>query len=315
MLSACTTVAPPPQQHPLDETIVRSRDAARLDPRTLFDAAAEADVVLLGEKHDNPRHHALELRMLRELVARGRQPALGLEMADVSQSAILMRYVARGGDGHAARESAQTLAAALGWSDDDWRVDAYGPLLDYAREQGLRVFGADLPVALRRRISEVGIDGLTGVERSLLPDTPPAEAAYADLTRGRIREAHCGHGSPAYLDRLLANWTARNETIARAVDAALDAGDGRPVVLVVGWGHLRNDRGVPERLRRLRPQARVVALGMRETRPALTDLASYVAPLSSGGVDFPPDHPYLWLTAPVASDHPDPCAAFRRATG
>ena len=43
---------------------MRSRDAARLDPRTLFDAAAEADVVLLGEKHDNPRHHELELRMV-----------------------------------------------------------------------------------------------------------------------------------------------------------------------------------------------------------------------------------------------------------
>jgi uncharacterized iron-regulated protein len=297
--------------HPLSGRIVRTTDGRVFEPDALFDRAADADVVLLGEKHDNHHHHALELRMLQELVARGRRPALGLEMAHAAQSASLMRYVASAQSKRAPADPDAALRAALGWQDEAWLWEAYGPLLRHAREQGLTLFGADLPVSLRRRMASTPIPDLTGVERALLPDTPPAEPAYVRITRERIREAHCGHGSDAYLDRLLDVWAARNETMARAIVAALDADDGRPVVLVVGWGHLRNDRGVPERVRRLRPETTVLSLGLRETRTGRVEVADYAAAPETHGEALPPDHPYLWFTPPTAQAASDPCAAFR----
>jgi uncharacterized iron-regulated protein len=314
LLASCGVAPTTKPPHPLTGQILRSADGARLSPDDLFAAAGDADVVLLGETHDNEHHHALQLRMLRELIGRGRRPALGLEMVDTTQSATLMRYVVSAQSKHAAADPDATLRRALGWSHDDWRWTAYGPLLAEARAQGLVVFGADLPVSLRRRMASTARTDLTGAERALVPDAPPAEQRYAALTRERIREAHCGHGSDEYLDRLLEVWTARNETMARAVVAALDASDGQPVVLVVGRGHLRNDRGVPQRVRRLRPQATVLSLGLRETQPSRTALSDYTAPPEDAGT-LGPDYPYLWLTPGATATAPDPCAVFRHRHG
>ena len=314
LVAGCAGAPQGPLPHPLAEQVLRSDDRTRLDPATLFDLAAAAQVVLLGEKHDNPRHHELELQMLRELVARGRRPAIGLEVFDTSQSGLIMGYVAGKDSPHARDNPDAQLRAALGWDgDSDERWQAYGPLLRFAREEGLTVFGADLPVALRRRIATVGIPGLTGVEREQIPDTPAADATYLALTRERIREAHCGYGSDEYLGRLVENWTARNESMARAVAAALAAGDGEPVVLVVGWGHLRNGHGVPERIARLAPRAVQLNLGLRELHPDHTGPDHYVSRLDFEGRRFEPDHPYVWFTAPLAREERDLCAVFRKA--
>jgi uncharacterized iron-regulated protein len=311
LLNGCA--APPGAvDHPLTGRIV-DHHAREVAGEKLFQALAQAEVVYLGEKHDNAVHHAHQLTVLRELVARGRRPALGLEMVSAPETSTLMRYAAQSENPHAGASPEQQLRGALGWPDtEDWRWRAYGPLLEFARAESLAVFGADLPVSLRRRIAVAGIDGLSGVERARLPDTPPPDDAYAELMRTRIREAHCGYGSEEYLDRLLANWVVRNERMARTIAATLAAGDGEPVVLVVGGAHLRHNLGVPARVQRLRPGVRQLNLGLREVDPAHVDAHGYVAELEFAGTRFAPDHDYFWFTAPSPEPEPDPCAVFKK---
>ena len=52
----------------------------------MADIAAARDFVLLGEKHDNPDHHRLQAWMIDALVARGRRPAIAMEMLDAEQA-------------------------------------------------------------------------------------------------------------------------------------------------------------------------------------------------------------------------------------
>src|SRR5512146_211964 len=69
-----------------------------VDASSAFDDLATARFVLLGERHDNPDHHALQARVVRELVARGRRPAVAFEMLGTDQADVVTRQVASAPD-------------------------------------------------------------------------------------------------------------------------------------------------------------------------------------------------------------------------
>ena len=51
--------------------------------------AQSAEVVYLGELHDNPQHHAIQARVLETLLAAGARPALAFEMVPETRQAAL----------------------------------------------------------------------------------------------------------------------------------------------------------------------------------------------------------------------------------
>ncbi len=65
--------------HPLVGTIVRLADATTLSPPELIQALLHTDVILLGEKHDNPDHHALQTWVFRQVIQAGRRPGVVFE--------------------------------------------------------------------------------------------------------------------------------------------------------------------------------------------------------------------------------------------
>ena len=77
LLSACQASLPAlpawqsPEglQQPELGQIVELRTGARLTPEQLLTRLAAAPKVLVGERHDNPDHHALQLWLLRALAA------------------------------------------------------------------------------------------------------------------------------------------------------------------------------------------------------------------------------------------------------
>ena len=76
-------------EHPLAGTIVRPTDPrlptsgagfTRFAPEQLIQALSSTDVILLGEKHDNPDHHALQTWVLRQVIQAGQRPGVVFEM-------------------------------------------------------------------------------------------------------------------------------------------------------------------------------------------------------------------------------------------
>src|SRR5262249_11227032 len=53
--------------------------AAFVSPSAMLERLSRAKFVLVGERHDNPDHHRLQAKVIAELVARGRRPAVVLE--------------------------------------------------------------------------------------------------------------------------------------------------------------------------------------------------------------------------------------------
>ena len=240
-------------------------------------AGAEADVVLLGEVHDNPRHHAVQAEVLAVLSP----AALVFEMISADEAARITPDIA---------PDAARLSDVLNWSASGWP--------DFADYAPLFAFGADLPVygaeigrdsaqaAFEAGAAEVfsGEPARFGLDRAL----PEAEQAAREADQ---LAAHCDALPPELLPGFVEAQRLRDASLARATLEA-HAAHGPPVAVITGNGHARRDWGVPALLAIAEPGLEVVAVGQFEAAP-------------EGEVPFD-----LWTVAePV--DRADPCAAFR----
>lgn len=180
-----------------------------------------ADAMLLGERHDDPRHQAWHRETVRELAAGGRLAVLALEMAERGAAT----------DGLPTDAGEDTVRAALRWNEAAWPWQAYGPAVMAAVRAGVPVRGANLPRAqMRAAMNDPTLDGA-------LPG--PA----LERQRAAVREGHCGllpEGQIAPMTRIQ---IARDRSMAQTVTEA--ARPGRTVLLVAGAGHVDADLGVP----------------------------------------------------------------------
>ena len=96
----------------------------------------ECDVVFLGEVHDSPDAHELQLELTRRLHELHGEVTLSLEMFERDVQPHLDAYVL------GRSTEAELLAAARPWSN---YASAYRPAVEYARAHGLHVLAACLP--------------------------------------------------------------------------------------------------------------------------------------------------------------------------
>ncbi|MCC5970435.1 MAG: ChaN family lipoprotein [Pararhodobacter sp.] len=256
--------------------------AAKGDPiaTAALAAMSEADIVILGEVHDNPEHHRNQARAVAAIAP----AALVWEMLTPGQAARMPDV----------RDDAQAVAEALDWDATGWPdFSLYHPIVLAA--PGAQTYGAGVPRERARRVfeepaSEVFAD-LFGVDAGPLGlDTPLAPADQA-AREAEQATAHCDALPGHLLPGMVAAQRLRDAALAHVALTAF-AETGGPVVVIAGTGHARNDIGIPAFLRQAEGDLRVVTLGQMEAEP---------------DADAPFD---FWIvTEPVS--RPDPCAAFR----
>jgi uncharacterized iron-regulated protein len=292
--------SPHGRDHPLAGRIWSVGQRRFVDPTGLLRRLAPARFVLLGEQHDNADHHRLQAWILRELIARGRRPAVGFEMLSLDDVPALEQYLAaRPGD-------AAGLGLAVGWSRagwPDWHL--YQPIADAALAAGLGIAATDLG---RATVDAVRRHGLAAMDPALQArlglDRPLSAASQAEMSAD-LADAHCGHPPAGVIEGMVAIQRARDAHMAwRLVSAVGPQG----AVLIAGAGHVRRDRGVPATVARLEPGASVASLAFLEVSPGATEPDAY-AVRSSGGRALPYD--YVWFTP--RQEDTDPCERFRRS--
>ena len=198
-------------------------------------APPPADVYVLGERHDNPGHHAAQA----EWVAAIGPTAVVFEMMTVEQAARIAPGTAR---------DAATLGPLLDWSESGWPdIALYAPIM---AASDARILGA---AGGSDDLSPYGLDD----------PLPPGQQARREALQAA---SHCGMLPDEVLPRFVA---AQREADARFAARTIDAHDryGPPVVLIAGNGHARTDWGVPAAIARVRPELRVVAVVQSEGEP------------------------------------------------
>lgn len=241
----------------------------------LVHAMADAEVVFLGEQHDDAVAHALQLRLLEAAGALGRPVALSLEMFERDVQPVLDEY--RAG---LIRER-DFLAAARPWGN--YTTD-YRPLVEYAIENDFPVLAANAPGRYVNRVARLGpgaLDSLSADAKATLPPLPvaPASAALAApftaLMEGMMGHvapdsaatdsipAHPAHGSAPTMANLLAAQNLRDAAMGWTIAEHLRANPEAFVLHLNGSFHSEGGLGVPEHLARYRPGTRALVVTMR----------------------------------------------------
>jgi len=237
---------------------------------------AGADVVILGEVHDNPLHHTHQARAVEAL----RPKALVFEMLSPD---LAKGQLAPPGD-------AATVAKALGWDSRGWPdFTLYHPILLAAPDA--RIFGAEVPRDKARQAFETGIAELFGKAAQVYGLTTPLSAPEQAAREAEQAEAHCNALPADLLPGMVEVQRLRDAVLARAVVQAM-AETGGPVAVITGAGHARRDQGLPVPLALVAPDLRVLSIGQFEEAA-------------------PADPAFdLWLVTPAAARE-DPCRAFK----
>lgn len=285
--------APLEREHPLTGRIWDVKAGRFVDAAAVTQRLAGARYVLLGEKHDNPDHHAIQAALVRALFAAGRRPAVAFEQLTADQAPSLARHLA------SAPRDAAGVGEAVNWKRSGWPDFAlYQPIVEAALEAGVPVVAGNLGNATIRSVAR-GEPGAVPAELSARYglDRPLAPAVQARLT-AEIRDAHCGHLPAARVESMVLAQRARDATLA---DSLLSRADGG--VLIAGVGHVRADQGVPLYLASRAPGAPIVVVAPLEAHDGLTKAEDYAAQFD-GALPFD----FVWFTPRM--DYKDPCAGF-----
>jgi len=225
------------------------------EPGALADALRGVPVVLLGEMHDNPAHHALRAAALERLAAGGARPALAFEQFDRERQADIdqaRRAQPRDADALIAR------AGGRGW---DWPL--YRPFVQLALDHDLPIVAANLSRADAGRVIR---EGFSAVFDAPTRHALGLDALALELVAAHERavvDGHCGLLPAAMVAPMARAQIARDAVLA----AAIAPHAARGVVLLTGNGHARRDIGVARWLPASLQGAALVSIGFLETQP------------------------------------------------
>ena len=317
-LAACSSLSKPHPQvknrhDPLIDQIYSSSAAETINFNELLGAMQDSDVIYLGENHDNTHHHRLQLDIIKAMVEKGLQPAIGFEFFSRHQTSHLIRHQKSPDIFHKAdseHSAEKLLRIQLGWAenrDDDW--NHLYPILKYAREHELPVFGADLSPVLRKQLSKSGYEGLSPVEKLLVTQSSFSNPDYQEFMYQSFTRAHCGWRDEGYLQKLYATWLARNESMAESIVAMHRASPDQPIVVILGAGHTEYNMAVYERTLNLEPDIRQLNLRLQTVAEKPLPAEDYFQPLKINDQSFGLPYEYAWFTARMP-EREDPCKAF-----
>lgn len=293
-LLVCTTLLQP-LAATAGERIVDARSGAEVGQDALVAALRKSRYILLGERHDNPRHHERRGEIVRSL----------------GRSIVVAEHLPRGGvvdfgtltlDGRDP-DALQNALSAAGFDGKGWRWPLPYPLFSEIAASGSRLLGGNLP---RDAVRDIARNGVTAAPDDIAREIaahPLAEMADARLDADLIR-GHCNELPATRLPGLRLAQQARDAAMAAVLRNAEGTAEGSsPLLLVAGNGHVRRDYGVPRFL---------------IESPTLSTSSTSPVTLSIGFVEDESEleaaqrdglYDYVWLTAAPA--RPDPCAELR----
>ena len=218
----------------------------------LMGKIAPKELIFIGEVHDNPEHHLIQVQILQALGHRDGGFALGMEYFQMPDKAEIDRYL----KGETTEEE---FLRGVDWAGS-WGYDyhLYRPLLLLAKARGIEVLALNAPKEIVRKIARGGLETLSPDERSRLPQDIDLdnEAHRAYVLEAYKQRAH--HELPNF-DSFYEAQCVWEETMAHNISVYLKDKKNKMVVLA-GNGHIVNKFGIPLRTTRRVPVSLVTIM-------------------------------------------------------
>lgn len=283
--------SPPPGA----EEIFKLPEGEKKSFHQMMDDLQEARVIFIGESHDQMEHHQIQWKVLKDLLARGRAVAVGMEMFEKRQQPILDRW-------SQGLLSEEEFLKEVEW-EKTWSMDyqLYRSILEGAKAYHLKVIGLNVERELVRKVAKHGIEKLAPEDKLKLPEIDLSDKDHLAYVKMIYRD-HQG-GSAETFEHFYQAQTLWDEGMAETLSQFLNSseGSGKTVVVITGSGHIVYDFGIPKRFYRRTPLP-YRSLVLKTWKENLAE------DLSHPGISKPIGD-YLWIT------HPSPLEKKRPRLG
>src|SRR5512144_1292378 len=234
------------------ERVYDSRHKRFTDFEAMLAELARADIVLVGEQHDDRNTHRLELALLEGLMRRRMPITLSLEMFERDAQKALSDYES----GSISEE--EFLKQSRPWPR--YATD-YRPLVEVASAHKWTIVAANVPRRIAAEVSKAGLgslDKLTPEERAWVADKFDCpKDKYRERFVDEMKQQHPMPGSEklqaaeleAMYDRFYLAQCVKDETMADSIVRARGAGKAL-IVHYTGAFHSDFGQGTAERIRR-----------------------------------------------------------------
>ncbi len=225
----------------------------------ILKSLAAADVVFLGEFHDDTIAHAIQLEIFKRAIDQNgakRKVTLSLEMFERDVQTVVNEYLA----GQISEN--HFLLSSRPWPR---YKDDYRPLVELAKEKKLEVIAANAPRRYVNMVSRNGrdsVNGLSPLAKTWLAPLPYSEASEAYSKKFKALMGSSAEASMG-IDKILSSQSLWDATMAHSVAESLKKNKGSLVVHLNGGFHTEMRLGTVEHFLKYRKNGKAVVVTMR----------------------------------------------------
>lgn len=280
------------QEHVLNNKIYDIKNSRFINKANLLDSLIDSKYILLGETHDNIKHHENQTWVIDALARQSFSTSVSFEMIDDTQAELIADKDIK---------TSKDLITLLNHYKTGWNYeDYYKILFDSVLQAGLKILPANIERQklynfIRQNKSDLPIE--TEQLMSKVSLSPEME----DNLRNEIIASHCGMIDQESAKPMMKGQRIRDATMA----LSLLNTDADRRVLIAGSGHVRNDRGVPVYLSSQDKEEKIISIALLEVEQDDVDIASYQTHWDTMKLPFD----YVWFTARAVRE--DPCLSFK----
>ena len=219
-----------------------------LTPRELAERLADTRILFIGEDHTDMDFHRVQERVIQELHRSGREVMVGLEMFPSPRQEILNEW-----SGGLLTE--EEFVESSGWYESwGYRWDYYRRIFLYARDNGIPMFGVNIPRDHVRTVRTKGFEGLSAKQAAHMPESVNTDSdEHRQLFRAYFEDDDALHAAISAeqwdgMYRAQCTWDAAMGWNARM---ALERHGGEDAIMVVliGAGHVTYGLGAERQIR------------------------------------------------------------------
>ncbi len=205
-----------------------------------------AKAVFVGEFHTSVGAHAMQLWVLKTLIAAGKKVVVAVEWFQQPYQKALDDYL-KGKTDEKTMLKATQFKKRWGYN---WAL--FKEIIDFCGEKGIRVYAANVPSELSRAVAQNGLNNLPEKLKKWLPkETDTSNKAHRKYVEKRFEPMlKQGILTKERLNHFYEAQVVWDETFAEQAARALKESGADTVVLFAGAGHLGNRTAAPNRFER-----------------------------------------------------------------
>ena len=192
--------------------LIYTKDGKQADYKIMLEKLKDADIVFIGELHNNPISHWMELEITKDLFSKNKEGVtLGAEMFESDNQLIIDEYL----NDYISKKSFKDEARL--WPN--YKTD-YKPLMEFAKKNKLKFIATNIPrryASVMFKKGQEGIDKLSDEAKKYIAPIPflydPKLKCYADMIEMGKKMGHTGDNFPksqAIKDATMAHFILKN---------------------------------------------------------------------------------------------------------